>query len=205
MKQLFLKKVIIISFFISIVILLDFFSFLQIFKIYFFSNLFKLPLIVIFLGGVLLGFKSVFFISLFYSFWHFSRSFASFFAFAESLNLNHKEIWLSIFLDYFLSDWVLNISGFCFVKKRDSLNTKKIFFLFLIVCLVRMFFLFLSTCFIYAPAILSHGTKLPFLEQNIMLFSFIYSFVPFVVNFVFSIFCLLKLLPSFRYLLESLE
>ncbi|WP_341266509.1 hypothetical protein [Candidatus Phytoplasma fraxini] len=168
MKQTFLQQIIIISFFITISVITDIF-------ISSYIRLFKLPLVIIFISGCLLGFPSVFLICCFYSFFHLIRSFSSWQPVMESLKLSFFQILLSVFLDYIFPDLIISISGFCFDKQKKFFSNKRLFSVFLLINCLRLFSSFLSSFFIYS----SSNERL---ANNILVFVFIHNLIPFILN-----------------------
>ncbi|QTX03091.1 hypothetical protein LFWB_5250 [Candidatus Phytoplasma luffae] len=197
MTKNFLQKNVIISLLVGLIILLDFvwsFVFLQFSS---FISFVKLPLIIIFISGFLLGFKSTFVICVFYNIWHIFRSFMKITIYYGSFELTNNEIILSLLLDYIFPDLIMSISGLFFVSEKKTLDNKKIFFILFIIIFLRHFSFYFSSCWIYAPKMIKQIN-----EKNVYIWSFWYNLAKFFLNFIFSFFIIFYLKNKLKNLPE---
>ncbi|WP_323847605.1 MAG: hypothetical protein Q2306_01815 [Phytoplasma sp.] len=168
MKKTFLQKIIIISLFIAITMIIDFVLSPYIKPL-------KLPLVIICIAGCSLGFPSVFIICCFYTFIHLTRSFYHWKSIMDILQLNYFQICFSVILDYIFPDLIISLSGFCFDKQKKFFSNTRLFSFFLLINCLRLLSFFLSSLLIYA-------NKNNNLKENIFIIAFIYNLLPFFLN-----------------------
>lgn len=189
MKKNILQKIIIISFFVGMAILVDYtFNTIFKFKIMVWGVAEKphLNIIVLFLAGYFLGFTKGFIVCCLYAVWHLNRSFSEYIFIMDSLQFSNTQVFSSIWLDYIIPDIIISISGFCLSKKKNECSDKKMFFIFLLMMILIRLSFFFSIFFIYIPAMEKYESY----NSTFGMSFYVYSVLPFVIDFVVCGLCL---------------
>ncbi|KXT29274.1 thiamine transporter family protein [Candidatus Phytoplasma oryzae] len=210
MKISVLRRIIIVSIFISLAIISDFFSEIFIFfQIPYIGKIYKFSFIILFLSGFILGFKEGFLVCLFYSFFHLGKFFFKLIFLNQIFDFDCYELTLTCLLDFFLPDIVISFSGIKNLKKKkNNFSHKNIVKLMIIISFLRLLFFFLSAYLVYYDKITflfnqSLWKKYYFFglsnKNKILLFCYGYCcFLPVLVNFFISIFFILFFNSRFK-------
>lgn len=201
MKKNILQKIIIISFFVGMTMLIDYtFNKIFKFKIIVWGVVEKphFNIIVLFLAGYFLGFIKGFIVCCFYTIWHLNRSFSEYILIMNSLQFSKTQVFSSICLDYIIPDIIVSISGFCLSKKKNECSNKKMFFIFLLILILIRLSFFFSIFFIYIPAMKKYEGYNFTVEMSF----YVYSILPFVIDFVVCGLCLGCLKPKLKNISE---
>ncbi|WP_017192727.1 hypothetical protein [Italian clover phyllody phytoplasma] len=209
-----LRKIIIISFFISMSIMLDYFQkwFLPFLTLPFGGQIFKLSFLVLFLSGFVLGFKNGLTVNCFYALFHLLKSYDYIISTKEIYRLGWFYFALTLLFDYLIYDLSVILSGLFYKNDFNQLKNKKTILISLFtVVVLRILSTSLSTYFVYFQRINPS-------QKNFFFWHFLYSlkekgqaweFCLFFSSFLFIIYyvigsiLIIFLVPKLEYVLEK--
>ncbi|WP_304514388.1 hypothetical protein [Candidatus Phytoplasma bonamiae] len=204
-----LRKVISVSYFLSLAIFIDLVSkFLTPFlNLTLGGQIFKFSLVILCLSGIYNSFSTHLLICVLYSAFHLIKSYNFLLSLDQLFLFTKMQLLISCIFDYILPDLLLSLVGL-FIDKKTFItkNKKNIFFGLLLVYFLRSFCFFISSYWVYANMQLSLGNlwydwlfnvfHLHNVNEKLLLICFTYCLILFIINVILSNFFLFLILSK---------
>ncbi|MDO8030196.1 hypothetical protein OC709_01550 ['Planchonia careya' phytoplasma] len=212
-----LRKVILVSYFLSLVIFIDLVfgkvltSFLH---LPLGGQVFKISLVILCLSGIYNSFSIHLLICCLYAVFHLIKSYNFLISLNQIFLFNKIQLFISCIFDYILPDLLMSLVG-VFINKKVFIikNKKNIFFSLLLVYSLRSCCFFISSYWVYADMQLSLSNlwydwffnlfNLKNVNNQILLICLTYCLGIFIINFILSNILLFFILSKITYFFDK--